>query len=373
MNFKWTFRNLQSDYQNLIPFVPANDSKEDEESSKKEAPEVSYINGTEIKEYYENLINDDSKKIQKLSQNIVEKYKSRKTHTCRSSAKDRKSSKSKIKKYDTQPATEDVAARSTPTNDDNNRLINRKNSEMLKYSQHGDLIGLRKAVEDGADVNYQDVFGWSALMCGAVAGHRKVVEFLLEKEADANLQNNLKQTVRDMAEQARLFKVVEILDEHKHYFKRKIKIEPETSAKVYCEICKVDVSDRRKHETSTAHLFNRQIKPSEPSFMIPESNRGFQMMLKHGWDKGQGLGSEGQGQKYPVKTVLKRDRHGLGAVAKQKSKVTHFNAKDLQAVQRVRKNVERHVTSRTLSKWEMRRRERKDKNWERDMRHYFNT
>ncbi|XP_050391052.1 G patch domain and ankyrin repeat-containing protein 1 [Patella vulgata] len=363
MNSKWTFRNLQSDYQNLIPFVPANDGKEDVESSKKEASEDCHVSGTEIKEYYENLINDDSKKIQKLSQNIVEKYKSRKT--CRSSERDRKRSKSEIK---TRPATEDGAA-----NDDNNRLINRKNSEMLKYSQNGDLIGLRKAVEDGANVNYQDGFGWSALMCGAVAGHGKVVEFLLEKEADANLQNNLKQTVRDMAEQARLFKVVGILDEHKHYFKRKIKVEPETRAKVYCEICKVDVSDRRKHETSTAHLFNRQIKPTEPSFMIPESNRGFQMMLKHGWDKGRGLGSEGQGQKYPVKTVLKRDRHGLGAVAKQKSKVTHFNAKDLQAVQRVRKNVERHVTSRTLSKWEMRRRERKDKNWERDMRHYFNT
>jgi hypothetical protein len=36
------------------------------------------------------------------------------------------------------------------------------------------------------------------------------------------------------------------------------------------------------------------------------------MMLRSGWDGRKGLGPEGQGQRYPVKTILKKDRKCLG-------------------------------------------------------------
>ena len=68
-------------------------------------------------------------------------------------------------------------------------------------------------------------------------------------------------------------------------------------------------------------------------FVIPEANRGFQMMLSSGWDRKRGLGPSGSGKLFPVKTTLKRDRTGLGHESvKAASKVTHFDANDVSSV-----------------------------------------
>ena len=60
------------------------------------------------------------------------------------------------------------------------------------------------------------------------------------------------------------------------------------------------------------------------------------MMLSGGWDKKSGLGPSGLGKLYPVKTILKRDRHGLGlereSGSKVTPKVTHFEANDVVSV-----------------------------------------
>jgi len=60
------------------------------------------------------------------------------------------------------------------------------------------------------------------------------------------------------------------------------------------------------------------------------------MLQGGGWDETSGLGPTGKGQKYPVKTVLKRDRCGLGCTASSsKARVTHFAANDNDAVKTV--------------------------------------
>lgn len=51
----------------------------------------------------------------------------------------------------------------------------------------------------------------------------------------------------------------------------------------------------------------------------------------------RGLGKEGQGKQYPIKTVLKRDRQGLGLEEnKRKAKISHFEALDERAVETVK-------------------------------------
>ena len=66
------------------------------------------------------------------------------------------------------------------------------------------------------------------------------------------------------------------------------------------------------------------------------------MMLSGGWDKKSGLGPSGSGKLYPVKTILKRDRTGLGlereSGIKVTPKVTHFDARDVAGVSDVAKN-----------------------------------
>lgn len=46
---------------------------------------------------------------------------------------------------------------------------------------------------------------------------------------------------------------------------------------------------------------------------IDSSNIGFQLLKKHGWKEGTGLGISEQGRLEPVQTYLKNNKRGLGA------------------------------------------------------------
>ncbi|KAL5542998.1 hypothetical protein UlMin_010708 [Ulmus minor] len=46
---------------------------------------------------------------------------------------------------------------------------------------------------------------------------------------------------------------------------------------------------------------------------IDSSNIGFQLLKKHGWKEGTGLGVSEQGRLEPIQTHLKNNKRGLGA------------------------------------------------------------
>ncbi|XP_059452896.1 uncharacterized protein LOC132183583 isoform X5 [Corylus avellana] len=46
---------------------------------------------------------------------------------------------------------------------------------------------------------------------------------------------------------------------------------------------------------------------------IDSSNIGFQLLKKHGWKEGTGLGASEQGRLEPVQSFLKNNKRGLGA------------------------------------------------------------
>ena len=89
-----------------------------------------------------------------------------------------------------------------------------------------------------------------------------------------------------------------------------------------------------------------------------------------------GLGPEGIGRKFPVKTVLKRDRLGLGSKGSEQARVTHFGPNDCNAVQRRKvnsKEKQKGKQQRRSSRRERQAIEKKEKNWERNMRIYMNS
>lgn len=82
------------------------------------------------------------------------------------------------------------------------------------------------------------------------------------------------------------------------------------------------------------------------------------------------------GRKYPVKTVLKRDRLGLGSKGSQQARVTHFGPNDHSAVKRKKdltKQGEKKEVRKKISRRERLAKEKKEKNWERNMRIYMNS
>lgn len=92
-------------------------------------------------------------------------------------------------------------------------------------------------------------------------------------------------------------------------------------------------------------------------------------MVRCGWKPGTGLGPEGEGRKQPVSTVLKRDQKGLGYGQMKTPKVTHFQARDRDAVRPTFK--EKEVRGRKGQREEEKIKEQKCKNWERDFRASF--
>ncbi|XP_073525392.1 G patch domain and ankyrin repeat-containing protein 1 homolog [Phyllobates terribilis] len=57
---------------------------------------------------------------------------------------------------------------------------------------------------------------------------------------------------------------------------------------------------------------------SSSSTVIKSSNIGFQLLKKHGWKEGTGLGASEQGRLEPVETYVKNNKRGLGAEKVQK-------------------------------------------------------
>ncbi|XP_077142025.1 G patch domain and ankyrin repeat-containing protein 1 isoform X2 [Ranitomeya variabilis] len=247
---------------------------------------------------------------------------------------------------------------------------------LLNCSQHGDLKGVRRLLEkEGCNVNFQDGYYWTALMCAAYAGKKDVVGYLLTRGAAwIGVCDTKGKDALTLAEEAGHRDVVQMLQDslRDHPQDRTPRANP--PERKYCNVCKTHYQEDsiETHERSTVHLFNTKKKLPSTYYVIPQHNIGYKMMVKEGWDSEAGLGPDGSGRKFPVQTVLKRDHKGLGFQSNEKPKVTHFAANDTLAVARPAITHRRTERVATVSRKEERRKEAKTKAWERDLRTYMN-
>uniref|UniRef100_A0A665U118 Uncharacterized protein n=1 Tax=Echeneis naucrates TaxID=173247 RepID=A0A665U118_ECHNA len=54
---------------------------------------------------------------------------------------------------------------------------------LLRCAQEGDLPGIKELLSKGVDINFQDTFFWTAMMCASWSGQRAVVKLLLQHGA----------------------------------------------------------------------------------------------------------------------------------------------------------------------------------------------
>jgi len=109
----------------------------------------------------------------------------------------------------------------------------------------------------------------------------------------------------------------------------------------YCESCRQSFcnTSREQHSTSIVHLLSSSPCIAVPTmYSIPASNKGYQILVKGGWDREKGLGADGSGHKFPLKTVMKRDRTGLGGATEEKARVTHLTPLASQLKHKTRNN-----------------------------------
>ncbi|KAI4884176.1 hypothetical protein NFI96_027846 [Prochilodus magdalenae] len=272
------------------------------------------------------------------------------------------------------PQRRQAGGSAVPPSGQMDTVSERDGHRLLRCAQEGDLRALTELLDRGCDVNFRDGFYWTPLMCASHAGQGEAVRLLLERGAAwVGVVDTQGRDARSLALQAGYQDVVRELEQFGFTDTSGAPAAVSASPR-WCEVCAVNYTDSDDaHAASTLHQFSLKRPPAAPHYCLPESSVSYRMMLRSGWDPQHGLGPSHTGRKNPVGTVLKRDLRGLGYGPPQRSKVTHFSAKDPQAVQRTRRKeaAERRERGTSLTVKEMKRREERQRSWERDFRTSF--
>lgn len=244
---------------------------------------------------------------------------------------------------------------------------------IFRFAQEGNIDQIKKCVAAGYSVDQQDAYGWTPLMCATCEGHSEIVSYLLKQSANPDIKCKSGMTPLDIAMKIKNNIIIELLqsgttiDESPSCSTTELSTEEK-----YCDSCKVHYKvPIIAHERSIAHLFNAKKTKLSTYYHIPENNKGFQIMLKSGWDKNKGLGMNAEGRKFPIKTVLKKDRACIGK-HKEVAKVTHFNAHDNAAVKAPKNISIRTVREKTLKKWQRKKVDEISRQREINFRRQFN-
>ena len=265
-------------------------------------------------------------------------------------------------------------------------------AKLFLSAQLGDVKTLEQGLMAGCDVNTTDHYNWSLLMTAACAGHLPVVQLLLKYGAKwRDIRDQRGFDAVDLAAMGGHSDIVEILspsqlpaaDSSNNVCSSRKRLHSalDKESSFYCEVCVMEVTESvTDHNLSTVHQFNSQLHSADIPYSIPQSNKGFQLMIKRGWNPVKGLGPCEQGTRQPIKTVLKSDRQGLGSERKQKARVTHFASFDKSAIQcsskrtrSISRRQDEEMDTPRLSKRARHDALQKDKQWEVDMRRYLSS
>lgn len=84
--------------------------------------------------------------------------------------------------------------------------------QLLQFAKEGNLERVKRLInEEGADVNYQNKAGDTALMFASRWGYFEIVKLLIEKRAKLDLQNKEGETALDIARRLNRHEIVELL------------------------------------------------------------------------------------------------------------------------------------------------------------------
>ncbi|EEB15509.1 conserved hypothetical protein [Pediculus humanus corporis] len=242
-----------------------------------------------------------------------------------------------------------------------------KDNDLLLMAQNNDIKGLKLffSMKSNINPNIKDDFGWTPLMCACCSGAEDAVRLLLQKGADPFVKDKTGNSAIKIATLKKYDSIVSLIsnfsrnnnishNNNSNKSDTNLKNKKESVPRYFCDSCNQEfLTSKEKHESSTVHLFNSNHK-KPVHYVIPESNKGFQILLKKGWNKEKGLGPEGNGILFPIKAIVKKNRHGIGVPNNKR------NIKKLPLINYENKN-----------KTEILNRELKEKHFEKNFRREF--
>ena len=254
-------------------------------------------NGDNIKSFYDDVISNELLKRKKIK---------------------REKSHCKVETIDISDDEEDVQFVDTNAN-----------RKLLLYIQNEDFESVKSLHQ--CDYNFKDEYGWTPLEIAAVTGNCNIVRYLIDKGAEVNNHEKLWSILMEK----KLSSVMEILSPTT---KDHIDLSNEEVLLEACTSCgeMFDKNNEAAHRATITHQLSIQSEDDNckknPGFQIAESNVGFKMMKRSGWDGASGLGDECQGKLFPVKTTFKHDRKGLEVGDRKNMRITHFGPRNVESV-----------------------------------------
>ena len=297
-------------------FVKGGEEGKDKEENEEENCESTAEEGSNVKQFYQETLNNPE-----LAQN----------------------KKSRLKSEPTIAETIELIESS----DEELEVIDTKSNKALLVAVTNGDLAWTKTVKN-CDYNCRDEHGWTPLEIAAVMGHEQIVKFLLKR--DGYIRDNEK--ILEILRKKGLETIIQILSGHcRRNNRSKIpeKMSQSSSMEmvdlailhfVTCPECSADYNEeeRSQHLASLPHLLATSKPPENinPGFGIPEGNLGFRMLQKGGWDGRRGL-KEGRGRLFPVKTALRKGRKGLAEGDRKGARITHGSQEIQEAGKRERR------------------------------------
>lgn len=138
--------------------------------------------------------------------------------------------------------------------------------KLLRCAQEGDLSGLKDLLSRGVDINFQDTFFWTAMMCSSSAGQRAAVRLLLARGAAwVGVVDMQGRDARELAHAAGHQGVVEELDSFGTNTQQVRQPDRSVPEHQWCEVCGSHFSGLcSSHLSSTLHQFSLRRQPPAP-------------------------------------------------------------------------------------------------------------
>lgn len=191
--------------------------------------------------------------------------------------------------------------------------------DLFLSAQNNDVNTLTRILNNSpSKINIVDAYGWSLLMIACQANAIETVNELLKRDIDTSIRDRAGNSARSLVIKNKNLALVNTFLSYKSKTTTEIQIDKnhkrvKRKKEYTCDTCNRNYRDKSEHLSSTIHNINASKDKKIPTnYVIPVSNRGYQIMLKGGWDKEAGLGPDGSGNKYPLRTIQKKDREGLG-------------------------------------------------------------
>uniref|UniRef100_A0A8D3BIJ8 Uncharacterized protein n=1 Tax=Scophthalmus maximus TaxID=52904 RepID=A0A8D3BIJ8_SCOMX len=120
----------------------------------------SVLSGEEARRFYENVMRD-----------------------CDERGRDGPKRASRRKDYDEDAQRRETAAAAARETGNSERSAELQGLRFLRCAHEGDTSGLKELLSREVDINFQDTFFWTAVMCASWSGRRAAVRLLLQRGA----------------------------------------------------------------------------------------------------------------------------------------------------------------------------------------------